>query len=387
MPHFEYKGYIDSVDNRTVTGWVYGPQGERPVLCIHINGCEAGFTTPTRFRSDLQAAGFGDGYYGFEFFAPDSVGEIGTVSVNVATNGFSLPFSTNALIRPGSNRCLPPDWRNGPERFRLPSFFLIGAKKCGTTALHHYLEQHPDVCMSRPKEPYYFEAEYDRGTTFYFNRYFSHWQRERIVGEARHRHLFFPYAAKTLFEFNPDAKLLAILRNPVERAVSSWWHWYSRQTDLLPFREAIAADLMRIRSGLRFDGAGEREIYARTLDDQGQGRYRTYVDSGYYYDQLQRYTDLFGRERLRIFLFDDLVSDACKVTMDALEFVGADPAPAQGFEYPVVNASIPGMRENVEEGTISWLIEHYRPHNERLEQMLGRSLAAWNRPWIRATHI
>ena len=71
----KYDGYVDSFQNRTVIGWARGPSGERPVLRIRVNGSNIGFTTPTKFRPDLVNRE-SDGYYGFEYPVPDSVGPI-----------------------------------------------------------------------------------------------------------------------------------------------------------------------------------------------------------------------------------------------------------------------------------------------------------------------
>jgi hypothetical protein len=89
-----------------------------------------------------------------------------------------------------------------------PNFFILGAAKCGTSSLRGYLSRHPEVFMSDPKEPFFFEAEYEKGFDFYWRRYFSDWQGEPAIGEARHRNLFLPYVTKRIAASVPDAKLL-----------------------------------------------------------------------------------------------------------------------------------------------------------------------------------
>ena len=73
-----------------------------------------------------------------------------------------------------------------------PSFLIIGAPKCGTTSLWLYLHEHPDVCMSQPKEPFYFDSEYYQGWDYYLETYFSHWDNERAVGDASTHNLHLP---------------------------------------------------------------------------------------------------------------------------------------------------------------------------------------------------
>ena len=97
---------------------------------------------------------------------------------------------------------MPPEWTAGTRHLQ-PSLFVLGAAKSATTALHDYLGQHPDIFMSDPKEPFYFEAEYGLGSAFYFQRYFSNWRGERIVGESRHRNLYLPYVPDRIYSTTP----------------------------------------------------------------------------------------------------------------------------------------------------------------------------------------
>jgi hypothetical protein len=235
--------------------------------------------------------------------------------------------------------------------------------------------------MSEPKEPFFFEAEFERGTAFYFNRYFSHWKGEQIVGESRHRNLYLPYIPQRIYDYNPGARLLVVLRNPVERAVSHWWHWYSRCVEALPLRKALEADLKRVEAGYRFETANERKAHTDSLRSDGTSCFRTYLDSGYYLEQIQRYTALFPPERLRIILSEDLAADPRKVVRDTCEFVVADPAKSNEINYRQANRSDPEMLKHVDSESIEWLVEHYREHNARLEMFLARSLQSWNRPF------
>jgi hypothetical protein len=222
--------------------------------------------------------------------------------------------------------------------------------------------------MSDPKEPVFFEAEYDRGPYFYFTRYFPHWRGEPNVGESRHRNLYLPHAANHIAAYNPHAKLVTILRNPTERAVSHWWFWRTFGSEHLSFREAIDADLQRIAND-RLDGSrAEFEAYAATLDLTVPGPRRTYVDSGYYEIQLARYMERFDRDRFHTIIFEDFAADPQRATLPPVPSVK-------------INGSAPGMREAVDERTLALLVEHFRPYNERLETLLGRSLSHWDRPF------
>ena len=113
---------------------------------------------------------------------------------------------------------------NAHNMTQLPNFLIIGAPKCGTTALYYALKRHPQIHLSTPKEPFFFEEEFDRGTEYYWRTYFADgWQGQPLVGEARNAHLFVPYVTRRIYETVPHARLIASLRNPVERAFSHWW--------------------------------------------------------------------------------------------------------------------------------------------------------------------
>lgn len=301
----------------------------------------------------------------------------------------------------------------------LPNLFILGAAKSGTTTLHTYLAETPDVCMSHPKEPFFFECEYHLGIDYYRRTYFAHWKGERVIGEARHRNLFLPYVPERVRAFNPEAKLLVVLRNPVERAYSHWWHWYFHGREKLDFRAALEADLERIQKGLRCDTPEEIEGHCRNLgydgyDSHGFGTYRTYVDSGYYLEQIQRYLKLFPREQMKIILFEDLVKEPRRAMSEVSDFLGVENLTArEGFRPKVENVKETRLfrkvskiyeaarmrsflpewlrkwgrraidRLNPDPGidpeTRAWLKGHYRPYNEALASFLDRDLSSWDR--------
>ena len=375
-----FRGWLDQVRNRTVIGWAYDCErpGRRLVVSICVNSQPAGIALANLPRPDVAAAGFGDGFSGFRFVVPETIERIHSVRVSVVDAGRDLISSTDSVCQ-RTNGPIPAEWR-ADGHLCLPSFFLLGAAKSATTSLYFYLSQHPEICMADPKEPLYFEAEFDCGLAYYFNRYFSHWRGERIVGEARHRNLYLPYVAGRIFAYNPRAKLLAILRNPVVRAVSHWWHGYSRNIERSSFRDAIAADWHRISGGFRMETPSERELHSQVLNLEGRVPFRTYVDSGYYDEQLQRYIDLFGRESLHIVLFEDLARNPADVMAGIFRFLGADSKFATSLNYTKANISTPGALQQVDSATLEWLRAHYRSHNRRLESLMNLSLDAWEFP-------
>ena len=377
--------------SRTVFGWAWDPRAprRRVTVSVRINGLHAGDVAADRFREDLVAAGIGDGCHGFEFRVAAVLDEVDDVEVRVAGDpprlldlaaDFSIDPETNRPPPADSNRPLPPEWEPG-QRCSLPSFFLLGAAKCGTTALHYYLRQHPRICMSIPKEPYYFEDEYERGVRFYFNRYFAHWEGEPVAGESRQRNLYLPFVPRRIHAHNPDAQLVVVLRNPVERLVSDWWHWHSRGLEPLGLEEAVEENRKRLERGLSYEGEEGERLYRRNLNNAGTSKYPTYLDSGHYAEQLARYLALFARARLHVVWCEDLRRDPQAAVAGIVRFLGEDVAPVVSFDYTKLNQGRPGAREHARPELLGWLLDYYEPHNRALEAMTGESLEAWREPF------
>ncbi|MFB5190192.1 sulfotransferase family protein [Alicyclobacillus fastidiosus] len=185
---------------------------------------------------------------------------------------------------------------------RLPNFFIAGAAKSGTTSLFHYVQAHPDVFMSRVKEPHYFcspefpdrfEGPGDQGfqdnTMRKLDDYmhlFDGVQNESIVGEASVYYLTFPQVAARIHQFNPDAKIVFILRNPVQRAFSAYMHTIRDGRETLSFEEAL-----------------EQEATRKAQNYQPLWWYK---EAGLYAQSVEAYMSVFGRDQLKIFLYEDL---------------------------------------------------------------------------------
>jgi hypothetical protein len=279
-----------------------------------------------------------------------------------------------------------------------------------------YLDAHPDVFLSKPKEPIFFEAEYERGLDYYWRRYYSDWSGEGAAGEGRTFHLFLPFVPSRIRESLPDAKLIAILRDPVTRAYSHWWHRFTRRAELLTFEDAIEQNLERIAAGIDFQGKRGAEMWRQGLINRGAGtRYATYVDCGLYADQLERYLQLFPREQIRVLLYDDLITKPGSLVHNLWDFLGL-PLDARPGELPPQNVArtrmdgrlVLNLQRRFSGGRLARLIpghikgtlkcslqgrkvaqpkmapetrrrlrEYYREPNQRLETLLARDLSAW----------
>jgi hypothetical protein len=126
-----------------------------------------------------------------------------------------------------------------------PNFFIVGAARCGSTTLSRCLKRHPQVCFSKPKEPHYFSQMYGKISleniqTDYLDKYFSHYQpRHRAIGEGSVSYLYSEKAIRDILQFNPEAKFIAMVRNPMEMVYS--YHYrlvYMLEEDEVDFHKA-----------------------------------------------------------------------------------------------------------------------------------------------------
>ncbi|HFC53616.1 MAG TPA: sulfotransferase [Gammaproteobacteria bacterium] len=199
-----------------------------------------------------------------------------------------------------------------------PNFFIVGAPKCGTTSMYAYLSGHPEIYFPRFKEPHHFASDiysplYVRDRQRYLDLY-TGWQGEPVVGDASVWYLYSRRAAAEIHDFCSDARILVMLRNPVEMVYS----YHSQRLawgneDIRDFAAALDAEEERKRG----DRLPKNNPYPV------EGLY--YSEIARYAEQLERYITLFGRERLHVVLFDDFKSATPAVFREVLLFLGVDP--------------------------------------------------------------
>lgn len=194
----------------------------------------------------------------------------------------------------------------------MPNFLIIGAMKSGTTALYYYLGQHPQIYVSPVKEPDFFcfegRGSLDSEAVTQIESYqalFKGVSDEKAIGEASHCYLYEPKAVDRIKYYLPDAKLIAILRNPIDRAHSHFLHAV----------RSGAEPLTDFAKALREDETGVSQ----------KGNVQDYVGRGFYYGQLKRYFDAFGRDQqVKVYLYDDLRDAPIDTLQDAFRFLGVD---------------------------------------------------------------
>lgn len=205
----------------------------------------------------------------------------------------------------------------------MPNFLIIGAAKSGTTALYHYLKQHPQVYMSPMKEPHFFAFEGEKldfqgpwDTQEQLNHVsitsldtyrlqFQGVSNEVAIGEASALYLYIPRTPERIRYYIPDAKLIAILRNPVERAYSAYTFLTREGREpLTDFAQALREEKNRISHNWV-------PLYY-------------YQQLGFYYAQLKRYFDAFEQDQIRVYLYEDLNMNSAGMLQDIFRFLNVD---------------------------------------------------------------
>ena len=224
------------------------------------------------------------------------------------------------------------------DRTKQPNFFVVGAAKAGTSSLGNYLSQHPEVYISPIKEPLFFSKDICRENfrseylmsvgSLDVNAYLSNHplprkpiahiddraqylelfrevECEKAIGELSTSYLYSNCAAENIFKFNSSAKIIMVLRQPVERAYS---HYQMAIRDFVDF-------------DYDFISALERDF---VVMEKGWGRSHLYIELSLYFEQVRRYLDIFPEDQVKIFLYDDLKHDPVKFMVEIFEFLDVD---------------------------------------------------------------
>jgi hypothetical protein len=293
----------------------------------------------------------------------------------------------------------------GPGRW--PTFLVIGAYKAGTTTLHHVLRAHPQVFVPPRQEPNYFAFADEPDPTnpawakavhseADYKALFAAADDARAVGEVSPEYLLNPAAPEAIARRVPAVTLIAVLRNPVDRAFSDWTMYRREGVEPLDFDAALAQQAARRARGEAHGG---------------------YLTVGLYADQLDRYYSRFDKSRLHIALYDDITADPAGAyagifraigvdehqvkLRDEVHNVGAVPSTRVDHVAYKLRAGVRPLtrrlplaglrrrasvllderltRPTLDPATRAELVEHFRPDIERLQALIGRDLSMWLR--------
>ena len=270
---------------------------------------------------------------------------------------------------------------------RLPNFLIVGAMRSGTTSLARYLDAHPQVFMAPTKEVRYFDRHYDEGLDWY-RAHFAAAAGQPMVGEATQTYMYDRDAMERMADAVPDARLVAVLRDPVDRAYSHYWLNKARDREPLGFLEALEAEPARLARG-----------------DLDSRFFYSYADRGRYVHQLRRLEKHYPRERLCVLLFDDLRDEPRSAYARVLEFLGARTYTPENLGRPVNSYTafrsvrlrrlarrLPGRARDavgrlnsqreayppLDDGVRTEVAARFAEDNAALAEHLGRDLSGWS---------
>ena len=295
---------------------------------------------------------------------------------------------------------------------RTPNFFIVGAAKSGTTSMFQYLRQHPEIYMPKRKWINYFNMDlHGLGNCPDSEEYAGHFagaSDESRIGEASEVYLYSKRAAPEIKNACPEAKIIILLRNPVEMVYSLHSQLLHREVEVIAdFEEALEAEADR-KQGKRLPPLGTHPR-----------EWLFYREAASFADQVERYLQVFGEDNVRIILFDDFTANTADVYAETLRFLDIDDRfrpefkvhnPHSSFRslglahwFGDAPATQPGesrhsplrwarkrVRRWLAKANTSYkkreplspeisirLSEEFRADSSRLEAILGRSLSAW----------
>ena len=253
-------------------------------------------------------------------------------------------------------------WRNRP----LPDFIIIGTQKSGTTSLHAYLSQHPQFLKPYEKEVHFFDGgldpavdNYEKGQAWYRAHFpFRKNGSASRVFEASPLYIFNPLVPDRMFNLLPQVKIVAILRNPTERAISHYFHEKQRGYELLSLLEALQEEEQRMELAI------QRKDYKNY-----SFIHHSYKSRGHYREQLERFFKLFPLRQFLILTSEDFFHDPDNVLRQVTDFAGADSSFKVRDSRP---RNVARNKEQIAVEVYQYLNSYFKPYNEALYELLGK---------------
>jgi hypothetical protein len=250
----------------------------------------------------------------------------------------------------------------------LPDFLVIGAMKGGTTSLFTYLAEHPQVKPPFRKEIKFFDIHYPQGLGWYRAHFPMRFKMSSgdVTGEATPYYIFHPMAPQRVSHVLPQVRLIALLRNPVDRAYSHYNHMLRVGREPLSFEEAVACEPERL------EGEAEK-IIADPRYSTFKHLHYSYLARGRYIEQLKKWFEYFPRQQVLILASEELYVSPKTATLKVAEFLGLPawaPANYLAFKQGSYEKMPPRLRKR--------LVDYFRPYNRQLYAFLGVSFD-WDR--------
>jgi hypothetical protein len=237
-----------------------------------------------------------------------------------------------------------------PRTGALPDFVVIGGKKCGTTYLYHLLTRHPLVEPGAAKELHFFNVHFDEGVEWYRQCFpVPRWEdgRRTITGEATPEYLPHPLAPERMAKVIPQARLIALLRDPVDRTFSDYQQVVRKGREPRTFEEVMD-----------YDNLGDAP--------------RRFLSKSIYVDQLLRWSEFFPREQMLVLKSEDFFEDPAGTLQAAYGFLGLPEWEPEASEIKPKKRNKGDYEGGMDPATRERLEEYFEPHNRRLYDYLGR---------------
>lgn len=240
------------------------------------------------------------------------------------------------------------------------NFLVIGAQKAGTTTLHHYLSQHPQLHLPKVKELHFFDNDilYAKNPIDY-NIYHKHFDlnlKVKLRGEVTPIYMYWEPCAKRMHSYNPNLKLIMILRNPIERAFSHWNMEMNRGAEKLSFFEALKCE----------EAANKKYL--------SQDRVRSYLDRGFYSKQIERLYKYFPKKNVLILKSEDLNSSYIATLNKVAQFLGVKSF-SSSIKHNLIHVG--DYKQSIDKKSYTYLKHAYLQELINLESLLGWNLTHW----------
>lgn len=250
----------------------------------------------------------------------------------------------------------------------VPDFMIIGAQKSGTTSLFYYLSQHPQIIPSYRKEVHFFDGglnpnidTFNKGEAWYR----SHFPLKRNIDnkqkvfEASPLYIFNPLAPQRISAIVPNVKLIAILRNPVERAISHYFHEKRKNREPLSIMEALRSEEEQLGPVL------EKQDYKNDIFT-----HHSYKSRGLYHEQLKRYLNYFPMNNILVINSDTLFRQPHDTLRRVFDFIDVDPDFVVNDLKP---RNVGSNRNKVTPDVYEYLEDYFRVHNQDLYELIGEN--------------
>jgi hypothetical protein len=252
-------------------------------------------------------------------------------------------------------------------RRSLPDFVVVGAMKSGTTTLYNHIVDHPDVRPAFTREVHFFDDNFSRGVPWYranfpIERGARGTERSWVTGEASPYYLLHPRAPARAAAVIPDARLIAVLRHPVDRAYSHYQHERAYGTETLSFSDALDAEPDRIRDAWN-------KLAAGAVDEAPALKHYSYLTRSRYDEQLDRWLAHFGREQLLVLKAEDLYEQPDPTMARVFAFLGL-PAYSGVTDRRLNSRAYDGL----DQATRASLGARFRDSAARLGALLGHDV-------------